>query len=80
MIDGQKARPAERLPLQAFRHSRKALSSNPARIEPASTTSLILVSHDNGSNQTMKPTNEMFDVRCAMFDLATAPVWLICLS
>jgi hypothetical protein len=36
-------RPAERLPLQRFRHPRKAW------IGPASTTSLTLVSHDNGS-------------------------------
>jgi hypothetical protein len=32
------------------------------------------------SNQTMEPTNIMFDVRCMMFEVATVAGWLICLT
>ena len=30
--------------------------------------------HANSPTQSMKPRKEMLDVRCTMFDLATAPV------
>jgi hypothetical protein len=70
-------------PLSSLKRSfAKLLCSFGQAMQPGTISASVLYTpgnlastlHANPPNQSMKPTNIMFDVRCTMFDLAQQPV------